>query len=84
MGLTQEDVANDRVIEVWPEHWDAFQLFSMLRTQWRVGAKGPTGLDYGVVFSCMDTLRIKRRARIEMLDDIRVMEREALDQMYKK
>ena len=44
--------------------------------QWRVGTGGAIGLDYNVVYSTMDRMKIKNQ--IKVLDAVRVMECEAL------
>lgn len=84
MGLTREDVANaDEEILVWPEHWAALECFTCLLTQWRTGFNGATGIDYAVlpvVFALNGVEEHQRRARF---DEIRIMERAALDAMKK-
>lgn len=69
-----------RVVEVWPENWPAFRLFSSLTTQWRTaGMTGAyVGLDYNVLHRELDDLGLTGEERQQMKDDIRVMEREAL------
>lgn len=52
-----------------------------MATQWRVGMNGPTGLDYGVLFVLMDRLGLDEEAFDGLLDDVRVMEAEALKVM---
>ncbi|WP_024328862.1 MULTISPECIES: DUF1799 domain-containing protein [unclassified Thioalkalivibrio] len=39
----------DEPIDVWPENWDAVEVFLRCQTQWRVGMAGATGLDYAGV-----------------------------------
>ena len=34
---------------MWPEAWPAVDLFLKVQTQWRGGASGILGLDYGAV-----------------------------------
>lgn len=51
-----------------------------MKTQWRVGASGPTGLDYNVLF----TLMTLKNVGVEILDDIRIMESAALAEIYRK
>lgn len=64
--------------EVWPENWEAVQLFLRLSSQWRYGAMGGViGLDYPSVESVMRMLRVKDKAT--MLDELQVMERAALE-----
>lgn len=55
-----------------------------MQTQWRVGAGGPTGLDYGVLSRRMDSMQLSLERYAELEEDIRVMEREALTAMYEK
>jgi len=68
-------------IEVWPEHQAALRLFSRMATQWRTGMNGPTGLDYAVLLSLMDRLGLDAESFDDLLDDVRVMEAEALKVM---
>lgn len=69
------------VIEVWPENWPAFRLFSRVGTQWRVGMNGPTGLSYEAVYPLMDRMQLSPDEWGLMLDDIAVLERQALTTM---
>jgi hypothetical protein len=51
---------------VWPDNWDAVQLFMSAATQWRLDAMGrQAGLDYGALQLPMQHLRLRgRRARL--------------------
>lgn len=69
-------------VEVWPENWPAFLLFSELQTQWRVGMNGPSGLDYNVLFKKLDRMGLSESEYADLEDDIRVMEFEALSVMH--
>ncbi|EOY5415860.1 DUF1799 domain-containing protein [Cronobacter turicensis] len=79
-GLTADDF-DDEVIEVWPDCWDAFCIFQACATQWRAGANGATGLDYNVLPWLMKLHGVEDEAAA--LRDIRVMERAALNTIYK-
>lgn len=81
-GLTPEDVAGPPV-EVWPEHKQAFELFEVMGSQWRVGMGGATGLDYGPLFHKLDRLDLTAERYDELEEQIRVMERAALVEMSK-
>lgn len=72
-------------MQVWPEHIGVLNLFDAVRTQWRVGMAGPTGLDYPAVLATLDRLfsKLSEERRNEMFLDLQVMEREALDVMAK-
>lgn len=52
-------------------------------TQWRVGAGGATGLDYGALPTVLRFLGVKRAEWSEVWDSVRVMERAALEEMHK-
>lgn len=71
-------------VEIWPEHLEAFELFVALRSQWRVGMAGATGLDYGVMFHKMDRMGLTSERYEEMEEQMRVLEHAALDEMSKK
>jgi hypothetical protein len=77
VGLLREDVQVD--VEVWTENWPSLELFSALSTQWRVGMNGPTGLDYSAVPVVMDMRGIEPDARRDIFEDIRIMERAAIE-----
>lgn len=81
-GLTPEDVATS--IEVWPENFRALELFRGLKTQWRAGMGGPTGLDYYVAYHRMDRMGLTS-AEYEQLDqDLQIMEAAALQVMHEQ
>ncbi|HNV66353.1 MAG TPA: DUF1799 domain-containing protein [Myxococcota bacterium] len=82
IGLLREDVEDTSDVEVWPENWVPFKVFNKVSTQWRVGAGGATGLDYSVVYSTMDRMKIKKQ--LAVLDAIRVMEASALSTMNRR
>lgn len=82
-GLKRSDYAHE-VIEVWPENWPVFELFCALRTQWRVGAMGPVGLDYNTLFHKLDRMRLEPSEYEVFEDDIRAMEHAALEAMSAK
>ena len=66
---------------MWPENWDSFQLFATLATQWRIGMSGPTGLDYGVLFTLMAQRHLVGEEWESTFQDVRVMEAAALESM---
>ncbi|ATG17166.1 hypothetical protein CO695_12995 [Providencia alcalifaciens] len=69
-------------VEVLPDVWDSFQVFSAMGTQWRVGMNGATGLDYQSLNEVMKLLNIEDKATV--FSDIRVMELKALELMNSK
>ena len=67
---------------VWPEHHAAVSLFIMCQTQWRAGAMGLIGLDYGVVFQMMSLYDVEDKATA--LEDLQIMEARALEVLNKR
>jgi hypothetical protein len=65
-------------VEVWPENWPAFTLFTRLGSQWRVGMNGAIGLDHNVLFHRMDRMGLSADDYAQLDDDICVMEQAAL------
>jgi hypothetical protein len=69
-------------VEVWPENWDAVQLFTALGTQWRVSiGGGPSGLDYAALMALMPLYGGPSR---DLLDRVRVMEAAVLTEIRKE
>ena len=64
--------------------WPAAALFSAMGTQWRAGPNGPIGLDYGALPTVLRMLRAEREEWPGLFDDLRVIERAALDEMNKE
>lgn len=82
-GLTKEDIP-DEVVEVFPDNWKAFLTFDSMSTQWRVGGLGATGLDYSVLPLVCSSVGIKKKEIPEILQDLRVLESEALKVMIEQ
>jgi len=68
---------------VWACNWPAFDLFSKVGKQWRVGFNGREGLDYNVVFHLMDRMGLDAKHWDWLFEDIRVLEEAALQTMRK-
>lgn len=78
-GLSPADYAAETPIEVWPEHWPAFQLFATAQTQWTVGFGGPVGLHYPSLYPLIDRHAGQDATQWqELFADIQTLEREAL------
>ena len=75
--------AQGDAVEIWPDNMQAVNVFIASSTQWRIDSKRATGLDYTAVESTMRMMGIKRKDMGDILEDIRVMEYEALDTMRK-
>lgn len=78
-GFTAEDF--DQSVEVWPENWPAWCLWTQVRNQWRIGMGGAFAIDYGPLFTLMDRLRLDDDSWQAMFDAIRVIESAALTAM---
>lgn len=73
------DIKPDPPFEVWPENWDAVQVFMACSTQWRSAPMGGvTGLDYTAVMSVMSLYTDAQR---ETLQRIQIMEAEILSEV---
>lgn len=83
-GFALSDFGADDTIVVWPENVESVQVFLALRTQWRVGMNGRTGLDYGVLPEVWRRLRVRRSHRDNVFRDLTVMEHAALLAMREK
>ncbi len=81
MGFREDDLEH---VEVWPENWPAFSLFTRVQTQWRLGPGGATGLDYLVVMRLLDRMSLSDTDYDLWFDDIRVMEGAAIEAMHQK
>lgn len=67
--------SRDVVVEVWPETLPAIDLFLLVLTQWRTGPAGRVGLDYLALDRVMDYKAIPMSDRLDLLNDVRSLER---------
>lgn len=67
---------------IWPEHLEVISLFMRCMTQWRCGASGVIGLDYGVVIQMASLYQIQDLARA--MEDLQIMELHARDLINKE
>lgn len=81
VGFDLFSMAKEEEIDVWPECVQAFQFFLRLRTQWRVGMAGATGLDYAAVDVLMRMDDVPAEQASSLFEDIHMMEYEALEAM---
>jgi hypothetical protein len=70
-------------VEVWNEHWDVINLFTLYSTQWRTGMNGPTGLDFNVIHHALDRKGIEGEMFDQFVSDLRVIERAALVELHR-
>ena len=76
-----EEMLAPKVYSIWPEHQEALELFMRCATQWRSGANGVMGLDYGVVLQMASLYQIQDLARV--MEDLQIMELHARDLINK-
>lgn len=84
LGISMEDVEDTSSTDIWPENVNAFLVFDAMRTQWRVGMAGATGLDYAALPATLDFLGIEfdeDLTRRQLFSQVRIMEYEALSLM---
>lgn len=62
----------------------AVDVFLRMRTQWRSGPGGRTGLDYTALYPMMERLHLTDDEWLRMLDDIYVMECAALEVIHEQ
>jgi hypothetical protein len=70
------------VVWYWPDTRRPVELFSRVRTQWRVGPKGATGLDYTAIYPLIDRMQLAAEEWDALLSDIYILEAEAIDAMH--
>ena len=80
MALPADD--RDDNFEVFPENWEAVQMFVRCQTQWRIGMAGPIGLDYGAVNWLLRLYEVEDHRSV--LEDLQTMEAAVLMTMSKR
>lgn len=73
-------------VEVFPDNWQTLEVYMAMTTQWRMGASGPIGLDYGCLLGkhgVMAMLGVRRGDRPEVFSGIQIMESAALKYINK-
>lgn len=68
--------------EVWPENWDAIEMWCRVQTQWRTSAGGAVGLDYGALAWLFKMYAVEDPRAL--LEDLQVMEGAALAAMNRE
>lgn len=69
---------------LWPENQQAWRLWCLVQTQWRVGMADRTGLDHTAVWATLRELVQRRPARQEIFEDIAAMERATLEEWARR
>lgn len=68
--------------EVWPENWEAIEMWLRMQTQWRTSAGGAVGLDYSVLAWLFKMYPVEDPRAL--LEDLQIMEGAALVAMHKE
>lgn len=81
-GVIIEEEEKPEHFEVWPENWDAIDMWLRVQTQWRTSTGGAIGLDYSVLawFFKMYAVEDQRA----LLEDLQIMEGAALAVMNRE
>jgi hypothetical protein len=64
--------------ECWPDHWMVLQVFAALSTQWNVVQHATVGLRYEAIQAVLKMGGIAEKEHARLLQELRVMEAEAL------
>lgn len=67
-----------------PENIEALNWFLMMQTQWTPGMNGLVGMRYDVFLQWAKDEGVKRRDRVWLLGDLRMMEAEFLGSLYER
>jgi len=79
--IIEQDEEPDQ-FEVWPENWDAIEMWCRVQTQWRTSAGGAIGLDYGALSWLFKMYAVEDPRAL--LEDLQVMEGAALAAMNRE
>lgn len=66
-------------VNAWPETAPAWDLWSRIGNQWRVGAGGAVALDYNVLFHLLDRMELSKEDYDDLFEAVRVIEYERLE-----
>lgn len=78
--ILPEEETRPKVFKVWPENWESVCMFLRLLTQWRMGPRGPVGLDYQAARWLFELFEVSRP--VEVMDDLQTMEAAYLGAVY--
>jgi len=73
-GFEAEDFEATDIVDYWPEHKLAVQVFLGMQTQWRVGMAGLVGLDYNALGNVYQALRITDEQVPDVFSQLQVIE----------
>ncbi len=80
--ILPDTIQQPQEYRLWGEHWPAVELFMRCMTQWRTGANGVIGMDYGVVLEMAKLYQVPRLPKT--MEDLQIMEIRARDLLNKE
>lgn len=83
-GLSPEDFANDEICEFFLENELVVKIFARICNQWRSSSNGLFALDYNILPMMFEIFSVPLEKRLQIIDDIGVMEITALDEIRKR
>ena len=75
-----DDIEEDCLI--FPENWNAVELFLRCQTQWNVSFNGVTGLNYGSVLAIMNMYEYAEPSSV--FEELQVIEVAAMEALNKE
>lgn len=82
LGIVGFEPDRPEHFEVEPDAWPALMMFIDCQTQWRSGANGLIGLDYGVLAWLFRLRSVQDESA--MLNDLQIIEAEILQALSEK
>lgn len=77
LGFRLDEIP-DPDVGYWPDNAAAISVFAAMRSQWRAGAMGATGLDYNTLPVIFDLTNTPKESQSDVFYDLQCMEDEAL------
>ena len=84
LGLLPEDVADQMVVEVFPENEKIIDVYFAMQTQWRAGPNGAIGLDYVALPTVFRLVGVPRKDWTDVFEGVRILEIDELIEFRKK
>ena len=79
MGLAPETSLGDADLELFEDTERSVEIFAAMNTQWNIGMSGATGLRYEALPLMLRMAGVARADWPGVIEDVRVMERGALE-----
>ncbi len=79
LGMKREDF--EETVFVYPDNFESIRLFIDIGSQWRKSQGYPYALDYAILYTKLDRMKVTPERADELEADIRILEDAALAQM---